>query len=79
MGNVPSVAMGPIYLVQSDSRIFWSCSGQGSHEDIVVASARAYTHALNKMIGWMGSHNVNAVLNNAEMAKGGKVAVGNSV
>ncbi|GAX77806.1 hypothetical protein CEUSTIGMA_g5249.t1 [Chlamydomonas eustigma] len=32
-----------------------SFSGQGSHEDIVVASARAYTHALNKMIGWMSS------------------------
>ena len=30
-----------------------SPSGSASHEDIVVSSARAYTSALNKMIGWM--------------------------
>lgn len=29
-------------------------SGSGADEDIVVASARAYVSALNKMIGWMG-------------------------
>ncbi|KAG2429375.1 hypothetical protein HXX76_011140 [Chlamydomonas incerta] len=28
-------------------------SGSGANEDIVVASARAYVSALNKMIGWM--------------------------
>ncbi|KAG2492725.1 hypothetical protein HYH03_009137 [Edaphochlamys debaryana] len=28
-------------------------SGSGANEDIVVASARAYISALNKMIGWM--------------------------
>jgi len=31
-----------------------SFSGSGADEDIVVASVRAYTTALNKMIGWMG-------------------------
>lgn len=30
-------------------------SGSGADEDIVVASARAYVSALNKMIGWMGA------------------------
>jgi 2-isopropylmalate synthase len=30
-----------------------SFSGSGADEDIVVASVRAYTAALNKMIGWL--------------------------
>ena len=34
-------------------------TGQGSHEDIVVASARAYTHALNRMIGFLSTRSVN--------------------
>ena len=33
-------------------------TGQGSHEDIVVASARAYTHALNRMIGFLSMRTV---------------------
>ncbi|CAG9466221.1 unnamed protein product [Pedinophyceae sp. YPF-701] len=32
-----------------------SFSGQGADEDIVVSSARAYTSALNKMIGWLAA------------------------
>lgn len=32
-------------------------AGTGADEDIVVSSARAYVHALNKMIGWMSASN----------------------
>lgn len=37
-----------------------SFSGGGADEDIVVASARAYVTALNKMIGWMNINNTAA-------------------
>lgn len=30
-------------------------AGSGADEDIVVSSARAYTGALNKMIGWLSA------------------------
>lgn len=33
-------------------------AGSGADEDIVVASARAYISALNKMIGWMSASGV---------------------
>jgi len=31
-------------------------SGTGSDVDVVVSSANAYVHALNKMISWLGSN-----------------------
>jgi isopropylmalate/homocitrate/citramalate synthase len=46
-------------------------SGSGADEDIVVASARAYVSALNKMIGWMSGGGAGAGAGAAEGRGGG--------
>ena len=58
-------------------------AGQGAHEDIVVASARAYTHALNRMIGWMAKRSLTTVVpsiaQDSSVARGGRARGGSVV
>jgi 2-isopropylmalate synthase len=44
-------AIGEVTIrIQSDSRIF---TGHGASTDIIVASARAYMNALNKLVAYL--------------------------
>jgi hypothetical protein len=52
LSNIEDIFVFPAFATLPQHVLLLSCSGNGASEDIVVSSVRAYTSALNKLIGF---------------------------